>query len=69
MDVPILHPGDIPVGGRPARAVQARTHAAAAPPQRQARVAVLLTGSSMRVMEAGLAIVAIGTAVLLGLGR
>ena len=69
MDLPILHPGHVPVGRRRVRAVQARIHAAAAPPPQQTPVAVLVTGSSMRFMEAGLAIVAIGTAVLLGLGR
>ena len=43
--------------------------AAAARPHRPAPIAVLLSGSSMRVMETGLALVAIATAVLLGLGR
>ena len=47
----------------------AASTAAAARPRRPAPIAVLLCGSSMRVMETGLALVAIATAVLLGLGR
>lgn len=38
-------------------------------PRRQGRLAVLLTGSSMRLMETGLAVTAIATAFLIGLGR
>ena len=68
MDLRTFHHGGLAYGRRRARAVQARIQATTAP--RQTDVAsVLLSGSSMRVMEAGLAIVAIGTAVLLGLAR
>ena len=38
-------------------------------PRRQGRLAVLLTGSSKRLMETGLAVTAIATAFLIGLGR
>jgi hypothetical protein len=67
VDLRTFHSGGLAYGRRRARAVQAQVQATAAP--RQSDVAALLTGSSMRVMEAGLAIVAIGTAVLLGLAR
>jgi hypothetical protein len=38
-------------------------------PRRQGPIAVLVTGSSMRLMETGLAVTAIATAILIGLGR
>lgn len=69
MDLQTFHPGGIAFGRRRARPVQARVQAAAAPAPRHPDVTALLTGSSMRVMEAGLAIVAIATALLLNLGR
>ena len=71
MDLRTFHPGGLAYGRRRARAVQAGIQATTAPRQTDVAtdVAAVLTGSSMRVMEAGLAIVAIGTAVLLGLAR
>jgi hypothetical protein len=47
---------------------QRRVAAAVARP-RPARFSVLLTGASMRVLETGLALTAIATAILIGLGR
>ena len=67
MDLRTFHHGGLAYGRRRTRAVQARIQATTAP--RQTDVAAVLTGSSMRVMETGLAIVAIGTAVLLGMAR
>ena len=67
MDLRTFHPGGAALGRRPSR------HGAAVipvtSPARPGDVAVRLTGSSMRVMEASLAIVALATAILLGLGR
>lgn len=68
VDLRTFHPGDIAFGRRRARSVPAGVQVAAAPAPRH-DVAALLSGSSMRVMEASLAIVAIGTALLLGMGR
>ena len=67
MDLPTFHPGGAGLGRRPGRpAASAIPVTSPAPPS---DVAVRLKGSSMRVMEASLAIVALATAVLLGLGR
>lgn len=67
MDLRTLHSGGFARGRRRARpaGVGART----ATDGRSADVAAVLTGSSMRVMEASLAVIAIATAFLLGLGR
>ena len=67
MDLRTFHPGGA-VLGRP----RTRHEVTAIPATQRAahtEVAVALTGSSMRVMEASLAIVALVTAMLLGLGR
>lgn len=67
MDLRTFHPGGVALGRR-----RTRPGAVAIPtatPARSTDVAALLTGSSMRVMEASLAVVAIGTAILLGVGR
>lgn len=65
MDLRTFHPGGVALGRRRAR------HEAVALPStgRPADVAALLTGSSMRFLEAGLAFAAIATAILLGIGR
>ena len=67
MDLRTFHPGGAVLGrprSRPGDAAVATT-AQTVPGD----MAVALTGSSMRVMEAGLAIIALVTALLLGLGR
>jgi len=51
------------------RAAQSTNTTAAARAPRPAPFAVLLTGPSMRVMETGLALIAIATALIIGLGR
>ncbi len=67
MDVRTIHPGSLALGRRRAPVVQAPIHATAA--AKATDVGALVKGSSMRLMEAGLAIVALGTALLIGLGR
>jgi len=52
---------------RRANAVPARVTVASAPPR--VELAVRLSGMSMRVLETSLAVTAIATAVLIGLGR
>ena len=53
---------------RRAHAVPARVTVASVPPAR-VELAGRLSGMSMRVLETGLAVTAIATAVLIGLGR
>lgn len=65
MDLRTFHTGGVAFGRRHARVTQAQAPATPGRPD----IAPVLTGSSMRVMEASLAIVAIGTALLLNLGR
>ena len=67
MDLRAFHSGGAALGRRPTRPGAAVIPATA--PARPTDVVVRLTGSSMRVMEASLAVLAITTAVLLGLGR
>lgn len=67
MDLRTFHPGGAALGRRHSRPGAAVIPATS--PTSSNGVAVRLTGSSMRVMEAGLASVAIATAILLGLGR
>lgn len=67
MDPQTFHPGGAALGRR-----RTRPGAAAIPatsPSQPTDVSVLLTGSSMRVMEASLAVVALATVILLGLSR
>lgn len=67
MDLRTFHPGGAKLG-RP-RTLPGAAAIPATSPVRSSDVAVRLTGSSMRVMEASLAVIAIATAFLLGLGR
>ena len=67
MDLRTFQPGGVALGRRPGRPVAAAIPVT--PPAAPSDVVVRLTGSSMRVMEASLAIVALATAILLGLGR
>ncbi|HUG30248.1 MAG TPA: hypothetical protein VMQ65_07050 [Candidatus Limnocylindria bacterium] len=67
MDQRTFHPGGAALGRRRIRPGAAVMRATS--PARSTNAAVRLTGSSMRVMEASLAVVAIATAILIGLGR
>lgn len=64
VDLRTFHPGGVALGRR-----RVRHEAVALPSAGRPDVAALLTGSSMRILEAGLALVAIATAILLGIGR
>lgn len=63
MEPDTFHSGAILERRRPPRATTR------ARPRRQGHIAVPLSGSSMRIMETGLAVTAIATAILIGLGR
>ncbi len=67
VDLRTTHTGGFALDRRRARPIPAHAHGAVATSSTD--VVALLKGSSMRMMEAGLAIVALATALLIGLGR
>lgn len=64
-----MEPYTIDSGAVVGRLRDVRAAAGAARARRPAPIAVLLSGTSMRIMETALALLAIATALLIGLGR